>query len=704
MPNQTTIERKIVAIMFTDIAGYTETMSQNEQKALEMLRKKRTIIKALIDNYNGKYVKEIGDGTLSYFESGFNASSCAKELQKKVNKEDLKISVGIHIGDIVFDNNDVYGDGVNIASRLESLAPAGGVLISKNVYDELINKDGFDGVPLGLQSLKGVGRLVEVYAIKDEYLVIPKMEKFKDTKVEIHTGNEVPSIAIIPFKNRGADEDVFYAYGISADLISDCSSAGLIRVSSLQDVEKVEKYEKLKVGELSKELDVRYITQGTLWKMGEIFQLSIELYDTKQNKVTWSDRWQENWKNLSKIKENLSDGLLKALSTTQKRRNRSNNGNTEAYEYYLKAKHKFSMRKNFDDTIIVRDMLEKAIDLDNDNLNAKLFLGDTYSISSDYQKASHILNETLLQSIEQKDDLLIGRCYNSLAGVQWQKGFFAKSIDYSNLSIKHFNAIGNKDELFFSHNHLGNAYWQSGKPKEALENFQESLKILKELDSNKEKFIPFNNMGLTYNTMGDFGSAIECLNNAIRIAEKYHSKEKVRLCHPFDSLGYSYLGLGKYHKALNYFNKVLSIAEDVNEKRLISWPLNGIGLCYFYLNDYNKAIDYLKRCKSIEEKIGSKELLLKSTSFLLLSYKITRENIDLDLIEKIIGDAEHVDYESNFALYKIFDDISFLKKSYKQIQNNLKSLDDHKKDVFLGCPVPKEITKQYSSYPSISDR
>ena len=86
---------------------------------------------------------------------------------------------------------------------------------------------------------------------------------------------------------------------------------------------------------LSKELDVRYITQGTLWKMGEIFQLSIELYDTKENKVTWSDRWQENWKNLSKIKENLSDGLLKALSTTQKRRNRSNNGNTEAYEYYL---------------------------------------------------------------------------------------------------------------------------------------------------------------------------------------------------------------------------------------------------------------------------------------------------------------------------------------------------------------------------------
>ena len=191
--------RKLAAIMFTDIAGYTETMSQSEQKALKMLRKKRTIIKTLIENHNGTYVKEIGDGTLSYFNSGYNASSCAKKLQKEVSKENLKVRIGIHIGDIVFDNDDVYGDGVNIAARLESIAPIGGVLISRNVYDELINKDDFDGVSLGLQSLKGVGRLVEVYAIRDEYLVIPKIGEYENNKVQIHKDDEVPSIAIIPF-------------------------------------------------------------------------------------------------------------------------------------------------------------------------------------------------------------------------------------------------------------------------------------------------------------------------------------------------------------------------------------------------------------------------------------------------------------------------------------------------------------------------
>ena len=253
MNKSSKIERKTKAIMFTDIAGYTQAMSQSEQKALEMLRKKRTIIKTLIDNYDGKYVKEIGDGTLSYFESGYNASTCAKELQKLVKTEDLNVRVGIHIGDIVFDNDDVYGDGVNVASRLESIAPAGGVLISKNVYDELINKDDFDGVSLGLQSLKGVGRLVEVYAIKDEYLVIPKTDDYKATEVEVHKDDEVPSLAIIPFKNKGAEEDVFYAYGISADLIADCSKISKIKVASLNRIEDlgnkttVEKAKMLKI-------------------------------------------------------------------------------------------------------------------------------------------------------------------------------------------------------------------------------------------------------------------------------------------------------------------------------------------------------------------------------------------------------------------------------------------------------------------------
>ena len=130
------IERKLAAIMFTDIAGYTESMSKSESKTLNLLEKKRSILKPLLKEYKGTFVKEIGDGTLSYFESAVNAATCAVKLQETTyDDKDMNIRVGIHIGDIVFKDDDVFGGGVNVASRLESIAPAGGELtITKDVW------------------------------------------------------------------------------------------------------------------------------------------------------------------------------------------------------------------------------------------------------------------------------------------------------------------------------------------------------------------------------------------------------------------------------------------------------------------------------------------------------------------------------------------------------------------------------------------
>ena len=127
-----TIKRKLAAIMFTDIVGYTASMSESESKSLELLEKKRSILQPLLKEYNGTFVKEIEDGTLSYFESAVNAATCAVKLQEQTyDDEDINIRAGIHIGDIVFKDGDVFGDGVNVASRLESIAPKGGVCVKE---------------------------------------------------------------------------------------------------------------------------------------------------------------------------------------------------------------------------------------------------------------------------------------------------------------------------------------------------------------------------------------------------------------------------------------------------------------------------------------------------------------------------------------------------------------------------------------------
>ena len=168
MSNSQKVERKLAAIMFTDIVGYTEQMSKDQDVAFALLEEKQSKFKPLIKEHNGSLIKEMGDGTLSQYPSAIDASKCSVELQKLIKDNDkLNVRVGIHLGDTLFKDGDVFGDGVNIAARLESMSPAGGILVSKNVYDELLTRQGFEGVSLGMQSLKGVGRLVEVYALKD---------------------------------------------------------------------------------------------------------------------------------------------------------------------------------------------------------------------------------------------------------------------------------------------------------------------------------------------------------------------------------------------------------------------------------------------------------------------------------------------------------------------------------------------------------
>ena len=136
MPNYPKVERKLAAIMFTDIVGYTEQMSKDQDAAFFLLEEKQSKLKPLIKENNGKLIKEMGDGTLSYYPTAIDASKCSVELQKLIKDNDkLNVRVGIHLGDTTFKDGDVFGDGVNIASRLEGMSPSGGILVSKNVYD-----------------------------------------------------------------------------------------------------------------------------------------------------------------------------------------------------------------------------------------------------------------------------------------------------------------------------------------------------------------------------------------------------------------------------------------------------------------------------------------------------------------------------------------------------------------------------------------
>ncbi|MEN8251908.1 MAG: adenylate/guanylate cyclase domain-containing protein, partial [Bacteroidota bacterium] len=154
---------RLAAIMFTDIVGYTSLMSSNEKKAIDIIKKNRRIHWRLIKKYRGKWLKEMGDGTLASFSSNVDAVMCAVSIQKATSELEIPLRIGIHQGDVIFEQADILGDGVNVASRIQGLAEAGGIAVSETVHNEIKNKEGLESEFLGEQHLKGLESPIGIY-------------------------------------------------------------------------------------------------------------------------------------------------------------------------------------------------------------------------------------------------------------------------------------------------------------------------------------------------------------------------------------------------------------------------------------------------------------------------------------------------------------------------------------------------------------
>jgi len=664
------IERKLAAIMFTDIAGYTESMSKSESKTLNLLEKKRSILKPLLKKYKGTFVKEMGDGTLSYFDSAVNAATCAVKLQEKTyDDKEMNIRVGIHIGDIVFKDGDVFGGGVNVASRLESIAPVGGVCVSKSVYDELSNQDDFDGIELGLQSLKGVGRLIEVYGLKGDKLNEPNPKEYQENKIDKHSDDEVPSIAIIPFENKGKEEDVFYAYGISVDLISDVSSAGLIRVASKKQIEDVGE---LPIDELAKKLDVRYMANGELWRMGEMFQLSVELYDTKDKKVVWSDRWQEKWDNLPSIKGSLSDGLLKALNTKPKAEQKVDTTNAEAYEYYLRGKYAWQTIKNKEDLSIVRKLLNKAIELDSNAIEPQLTLGFTYFFHGEFDKSLKIYQDVLNKAKLNDNKKDIGIIYLQLAMVYSNLigGFRYPNIKEDEIEsylkkakilIEDSNDISAKAQLMHA---FGNYYNKQFNIEKGLSYILKSIEFHKQINSNYG--VGLYIMGEKNLFMGNYDKALKFLNSS----KEYFEKEDnpMRLSYINGVLGEYYLQKSYFEKAITYY-----------EKELEYWINKGHNTKIYAEVRLNTSIAFAKSKLNLDyDKKGLEKIMDRY-------YKYMRQN----------NLKPGVDIAVSLQLYHLLEKTEYLELAHNEVQEKANKLEPDVKAKFLSYPIPKAIVEEW---------
>ncbi len=376
-------------------------------------------------------------------------------------------------------------------------------------------------------------------------------------------------------------------------------------MASLKDVEKLD-YNNLETSELSEKLFVRYIAQGTLWKMGDMFQLSVELYDAKDKKVVWSDRWQEKWDNLPTIKMNLSDGLLKALDTTSKVGKEIETTSAEAYEYYLRGKHKYEKRENLKDIEIARSLLQKAIDLDSNLILAKISLGDTYSSIGDNKKAMDIYTSALQQAEELGDKRGIGDSLNNIGFAYYGTGDYEneKALDSFEKAFAIMEELGDKLGMGVSLAYIGMMHKSKGDLDTALDYFGKSLSIREELGDKYGIGDSLSNIGFVHKSKGDLDTALDCFGRSLSIREEVGDKH---------GIGGSLANIGMMHKnkgdldtALDYYGRSLSIREELGDKYGIGDNLSNIGFVHENKGDLDTALDYFGRSLSIREELGDK--------------------------------------------------------------------------------------------------
>jgi adenylate cyclase len=339
--------RRLAAIMFTDIAGYTAMTQEDEAGALRLLRDQNELIGPVLEAHKGRRVKSIGDGLLIEFPNALDAIECAMDIQQRVHQRNargdtpaLRMRVGIHLGDVQEESADILGDAVNIASRIEPLAEPGGVSVSFPVYDQVHNKVACEFEKLGPKRLKGVRDPVDIYRI-----VFPW-----SAPGATPGGPLLPRVAVLPLANISPDStDAYFADGLTEELISVLSQVRGLRVISHTSVNQYKGTTK-PIVQIGSELGADTVLEGSVRKAGDQLRISVQLIDARTDEHRWSQTYDRKFENVFAIQADVAEQTAGALKVELLRPERAAlherpTATLPAYEAYLRG---LSASRGFD--------------------------------------------------------------------------------------------------------------------------------------------------------------------------------------------------------------------------------------------------------------------------------------------------------------------------------------------------------------------
>lgn len=408
--------RQLAAIMFTDIVGYTELMDIDEQEAFALLKANRALQKPIIEQFRGRWLKELGDGVLASFDTISDAVYAAVAIQQACEEEPgLKLRIGIHQGEVVFEHDDVFGSGVNIASRLQSLAPIGGVLVSESVHKNAMNKKGISSDFVGEKVLHGVSEPMKVYEIKadtpetSQKTLSNSIQKdpktFRINKPVVlyalmlvvvsamifwfFNGKKepvAPSIAVLPFTDMSPNRD----HGYIGEAIADQIINELVKIEGLKVIGRTSSFsfqgKQVDLITIGEELNVNTILEGSVQLVGDKIRFIAQLINAKDGSHLWSEKYdaefdiEDIFQIQSQLAQKISQSLLNSISAFNPTEGKVND---EAYRLFLQAKSlelsNYTTESEYRESLLQKAKLYKqAIELDSKFLEAYVELAGTY--------------------------------------------------------------------------------------------------------------------------------------------------------------------------------------------------------------------------------------------------------------------------------------------------------------------------------------
>ncbi len=378
-----TVERRLAAILVADVVGYSTLMEQDESGTLASVsRIVAELIEPLISGHRGRIVKLMGDGVLAEFSSVVDAVECATAWQEQVadDPSGFEFRIGVNLGDIMVQGGDIFGNGVNVAARLESMAESGGICVSGTVHAEVKNKLDLAFEDLGFPTVKNIAEPVQVFRIASEST--PKL----DEVTRRPHAHEKPSIAVLAFTNMSGDPDQdYFSDGVSEDIIT-----GLARFRTLVVIARNSSFsfrgQNRSITEIGDELGVQYVVEGSVRRVENRVRISAQLVETDTGTQLWADRFDREVEDVFAVQDEVASSIVAVLPgrvqhDVADRAARKPTSNMKAYELLLQGK---ALRDglNAQDTAKARLLYEKALELDPSYARVYMYLADTYVVDS----------------------------------------------------------------------------------------------------------------------------------------------------------------------------------------------------------------------------------------------------------------------------------------------------------------------------------